>query len=258
MQSEDLSILVNSFWGLCYLSNGDLNNIQLILDLKILPIIFENLKKNIPDLVVPSLRIIGNILSGDSEQAQEVIDQDGIKPLKLYLLDNKPKLRKEACWAISNICAGTIEQIQEIYENDLIDPLLLILKQDELPIQIEACYSITSIMMYGNVDQINFLISKNVLEIFSELLNSTNFNILNLILESLDRLFNYEITIKNLNNIDYEETNNFVTVVEEYGGMKAIEKITQSQNQNLSKLAQNILTKYYYQEKNSKESIKNK
>ena len=64
-------------------------------------------------VLVPALRTVGNIVTGDDHQTQIVINCSAL-PYLLNLLTTSPKksIKKEACWTISNITAGTKAQIQ--------------------------------------------------------------------------------------------------------------------------------------------------
>ena len=64
-------------------------------------------------VLVPALRTVGNIVTGDDLQTQIIINC-GSLPALLALLNtsHKKSIKKEACWTISNITAGTKEQIQ--------------------------------------------------------------------------------------------------------------------------------------------------
>ena len=64
-----------------------------------------------PSVLVPALRTVGNIVTGDDMQTQTIINC-GALPCLLNLLttSHKKSIKKEACWTISNITAGTKEQ----------------------------------------------------------------------------------------------------------------------------------------------------
>ena len=64
-------------------------------------------------MLVPALRTVGNIVTGDDMQTQTIINC-GSLPCLLNLLttSHKKSIKKEACWTISNITAGTKEQVR--------------------------------------------------------------------------------------------------------------------------------------------------
>lgn len=66
-------------------------------------------------VLVPALRTVGNIVTGNDQQTQAIINCGALNCL-LMLLNNahKKSIKKEACWTISNITAGTKDQIQAV------------------------------------------------------------------------------------------------------------------------------------------------
>ena len=69
------------------------------------------------NVLVPALRTVGNIVTGDDMQTQVIISCGALTCL-LHLLKTaqKKSIKKEACWTISNITAGTKEQIQAVID----------------------------------------------------------------------------------------------------------------------------------------------
>jgi importin subunit alpha-1 len=58
-------------------------------------------------VLVPALRTVGNIVTGNDMQTQVIINC-GVLSCLLQLLtaNHKKSIKKEACWTISNITAG--------------------------------------------------------------------------------------------------------------------------------------------------------
>lgn len=56
------------------------------------------------EALVPGLRVVGNISTGNDSQA-EVLLRNGLLDLLETLMDHKRNsTRREACWVLSNIC----------------------------------------------------------------------------------------------------------------------------------------------------------
>lgn len=64
--------------------------------------------------VVPALRTLGNIVSGNDAQTQAVVAANVLPALVPLLSHSKKNIRKEACWMLSNIAAGSEEQMNEV------------------------------------------------------------------------------------------------------------------------------------------------
>ena len=80
---------------------------------------------------LPILRIVGNIVTGNANQTQMIVDAGVLKYLKNTLLHEKRSIRRETCWIISNIAAGTQQQIEAIILADFIPLLEQVIKNDE-------------------------------------------------------------------------------------------------------------------------------
>lgn len=82
-----------------------------------------------PAVLVPALRTVGNIVTGNDMQTQVVINCGALNCLLTLLTTNhKKSIKKEACWTISNITAGTKEQIQAVIDAGIMPPLVHLLQ----------------------------------------------------------------------------------------------------------------------------------
>jgi importin subunit alpha-1 len=75
-------------------------------------------------LIIPCLRTIGNIVTGDDNETQLAIEANLVPTLNDILTHTKKTIRKEACWVLSNITAGTQEQLEMCISIGVIDKLV--------------------------------------------------------------------------------------------------------------------------------------
>jgi hypothetical protein len=66
-------------------------------------------------MLVPILRIFGNLVTGTDVQTDKVIDSGCIEKFFQVLHHEKKPVRREVCWTLSNITAGNSEQIKKVF-----------------------------------------------------------------------------------------------------------------------------------------------
>ncbi|XP_052619533.1 importin subunit alpha-1a-like [Lactuca sativa] len=155
IHSNDEEVLTDACWALSYLSDGTNDKIQAVIEANVCPRLVELLNHPSPSVLIPTLRTVGNIVTGDDMQTQYIINHQAL-PCLLNLLTNnhKKSIKKEACWTISNITAGNKEQIQTVIEANIIGPLIHLLQNAEFDIKKEAAWAISNATSGGSHDQI--------------------------------------------------------------------------------------------------------
>lgn len=76
----------------------------------------------------PSLRTVGNIVTGTDHQTQVAIDAGILNVLPQLLMHPKSSIQKEAAWALSNVAAGPCQHIQQLIACGTLPPLVALLK----------------------------------------------------------------------------------------------------------------------------------
>ena len=77
------------------------------------------------DLLWPSMRAVGNIVSGSDQATQVVVDGGGLAVLLKLLHQPHIPVQREVFWILSNISAGNVaqKQVQDRDDLYLYDPL---------------------------------------------------------------------------------------------------------------------------------------
>jgi hypothetical protein len=207
------------------------------------------------------LKVLGKLMClEDGILTQTLIDSGIAKFLNVVLQSHDIRVIKNACFCISNICAGTCGQISNLYDNNTLFELTKVSKNiyDALEYngkfkneyfnelkdafrEINYVYSLTILnsiydklipfIKYDNY--IILLILLKGLEIFDE----RNEDVLELILESINKLIIYDQTDK---YNDMNDNLSFVQFLEKYGLKEILEKIKFYKSQNLVKRATKI------------------
>ena len=100
--ATDSDAKTDALWALSYISDGDDDRIQTVVNSGILPALIGMLDQE-SNIVTPALRVVGNIVSGNDDQTQAVLDAKLMSKMESLLNNPKRMIRKEACWVLSNI-----------------------------------------------------------------------------------------------------------------------------------------------------------
>jgi len=239
--SNDEEVLTDACWALSYLSDGDNDRIQAILDSGVVPRLIELLLHSSTTVQTPALRVVGNIVTGDDSQTQAMINASVLPCLATLLSHQKRTIRKETCWAISNITAGSKEQIMAVIQANLIHPLVNMLTNAEFEIRKEAAWALSNATSGGAPEQIEFLVSQGIIRPLCELLVAQEIRIINVALEGLENILRAGEELRSMRNM---EANPFAEFVEAADGFSKIEILQNHTNKDIYEKAQSILETY--------------
>lgn len=106
IENDVEDILIDVCWAISYLSDGGEERIPIIIETSVVPRLIQLLQHQNIAISVPCLRTIGNIVTGDDDQTQYVINAGALEQLNSIIYHKKKTVRKEVCWSLSNITAG--------------------------------------------------------------------------------------------------------------------------------------------------------
>jgi len=147
---------------------------------------------------LPTLRILGNIVSGNAKQTQKVIDSNGLKFLKQTLVHSRKSIRKETCWILSNIAAGTQLQIEALILEDFLPLLEKIIKFDDVEIKKEAIWAVCNFSSIDNKQMAEIIIKQGIIELICFCLKNNDAKFIAVSLEALGNLLNFGVKFFNV------------------------------------------------------------
>ncbi|XP_014496192.1 importin subunit alpha [Vigna radiata var. radiata] len=247
IHSNDEEVLTDACWALSYLSDGTNDKIQGVIETGVCSRLVELLTHISPSVLIPALRTVGNIVTGDDLQTQVIINHQALPRLLNLLTNNyKKSIKKEACWTISNITAGNKQQIQDVIEAGLIAPLVHLLQNAEFDIKKEAAWAISNATSGGSHEQIKFLVSQGCIKPLCDLLICPDPRIVTVCLEGLENILKVGEAEKNVSNPD--GVNLYGHMIDDAEGLEKIENLQSHDNTEIYEKAVKILETYWTEE----------
>lgn len=241
---SDEEVLTDACWALSYLSDGDNDRIDKVIEAGVCRRLVELLLHPSPAVLVPALRTVGNIVTGNDLQTQVVINC-GALPCLLQLLQggHKKSIKKEACWTISNITAGTKEQIQEVLNAGLAGPLIYLLQNAEFDIKKEAAWAVSNATSGGTAEQIHALVQTGCIKPLCDLLAVQDVRIVTVALEGLENILRVGDAAAKAPGGGGQ--NPYAQLVEDAEGLDKIEALQEHANEELYEKAVAILEAHF-------------
>lgn len=144
-----------------------------------------------PNVAMPALRIIGNVISGTDVQTQAAVDAGALRGLVPLLNHSKKNIRREACWAVSNVAAGTLAQISALMTvPGLVASVITVLKTGEWNVRKEAAWVVSNITTTGAPAHAAQLVSAGVIDALVDSLASNDARMLCVVLDAVGSLLN--------------------------------------------------------------------
>ncbi|KAF2325110.1 hypothetical protein GH714_022826 [Hevea brasiliensis] len=258
-----LSMLRNATWTLSNFCRGKPQPLfeqmepmtkSKLIEAGVCPRLVELLLHSSPTVLIPALRTVGNIVTGDDTQTQCIINHQALPWLLNLLIHNyKKSIKKEACWTISNITAGNVNQIQAIIEAGIIAPLVQLLQNAEFEIKKEAAWAISNATSGGSHEQIKFLVNQGCIKPFCDLLICPDPRIVTVCLEGLENILKVGEAEKNLGNTG--EANLYAQMIDDAEGLEKIENLQSHDNNDIYEKAVKILETYWLEGEEEDEEL---
>merc|ERR1712012_677868 len=168
-------------------------------DAGVIPSLVTLLDSGEISVMTPSLRTLGNIVTGNDSQTDAVLAAQSVPVFAKLLQHPKMNIVKESAWTISNITAGNHQQIQMVIDAGCLQPLIDILVKGDFKAQKEAAWAVTNLTSGGTVQQIVHLCGEGVLKPFCDLLAAKDDKTVGVV---LDGIANILATAEKLQEMD--------------------------------------------------------
>ena len=232
---NDVDAKQDALWALSYLSDGNDERIQAVLDTGVVEALMDVFAEDSINLT-PALRIVGNIVSGSDTQTQAVIDA-GLMSRMLSLFHHpKRTIRKEACWVASNIAAGTHQQIGALIKTKgLMHRLTEMAETAEWETRKEAVWVLSNIATGGKDTQVMAMIEVGAIEALCSILDVNDAKMLMVALDAVDHILKLGMKL----NKEY------ASFVDECSGLTLIEALQEHECEDIYDKAVFIIETYF-------------
>lgn len=244
VRTDDVEVLTDSAWALSYISddqNPNNRKIQAVIDSGVVPRLVKCLQHHSASVQVPALRCVGNIVTGDDLQTEEVLRHNPLDALLGLMAHRKKSIRKEACWTISNITAGNSAQIQMVINAHIIPPLVALLRDSEFDIQKEASWAVSNATSGGTPDQIRHLVQHAAIPALCELFKCHDVKVVQVALEGMNNIL--AVGKRDADGMNGE--NKFTDIMEECNGLDYLEDLQRHDNQEIYDSSVKMLREFF-------------
>lgn len=240
LYSADNDVLADACWALLFITEVDPSRAAKLLSEGIGPQIVSLLKHPSSAVQTPALRVVGNILFGDEDQTQTMVNLNVLSGLEHLMKGDNKKLRKEACWGLSNIAAGNRTQIQAILDHaPLMEILIYNALNAEYAIQLETIYVLCNAINGGTHEQIQKLVGMGIIDVLSQHLDFEDERALSTILQAVDHILDAGLKDMKVPERYYAD------LFEQHGGLDKLEDLYNHNSNDIYKFSHTVIKKYW-------------
>jgi hypothetical protein len=208
-----------------------------------LPKVIEYLLSENPKILQPTVRLVGNIASGNDSVLTDTLLASGpcLANLTPLLYTSKTNIRKEAVWALSNITAGTPAQIAAVMEAGLFPRVIQLCSEGDSIVRKEALFALAN-AAYGApviLEQLQHMGAIQVLVSQMDVIRDSG--ALCSILDALRCFLNH-------GRAKVDQTgggNPLCALIEEAGGLEKLEQLQNDENEDVYKKTTDILKDFF-------------
>lgn len=244
---DDLDTLSDALWALSYISDGNDERIQTLLDCNgpapLIPVLVKMLTSDKVQLIVPALRALGNVASGNDSQTQAVVNANVLPALGTLLQHSKKNIRKETCWMLSNIAAGNRAQLVKLMNTpNLVQEVLGQLScSNDWEVRKEATWVLSNIVTSGggidNLHYISEVVRMGAIGAVCNLLDVADAKLVIVALEALESIMKGGVAL--------QSSEEYINLVEEADGVEKLENLQEHENEEIYQKSVSIIENYF-------------
>jgi importin subunit alpha-6/7 len=171
-------------------------SIKTVLDMNICDLLVGFLNYNVhhPNVICAALDVIGDILLGEDEDCQHLIDANVISNLHNIMFHPNVNIRNKVCNCIANLSSGPSEHIQILINENVYPDLLEILMTGSHSLKYEVAWTLRKSVSRSRTTEQQFrkLISFDFIEILCNSLLLINESTMKIVLNTIKAVMTYD------------------------------------------------------------------
>ena len=185
------------------------------------------------------LNIIGNIINGNVNQTNQILNYGIIDILKKNITTKNKKLQKEICWIISNISADIPKNKKLLIDIGLFPILCDIYNKSERSIRIEVIYALCNLTQVNDKYYLDYIINNGILNIICSGIKSNEMKEIVVCLEALIYLLHYG------KKTSKDGTNFIGNEIEKMGMLDVLENLQYNKSEIIYEYTYEIIKKFF-------------
>jgi len=247
IQSQtDEDILTDATEALSYLSRNQVVIEDLVSFPKTISALISQLSNPYIPLMLSSLKIIGQICTGNEAQTDVVIDDPEFFENMYHLIDHKKRaVRREAIWTLSNIAAGTEKQKSKLLQSfPFVEKLVPYIKTDIDEIGREALYVFSNSLKHENISDFFTFKNAGLLDCCISILKNEN-NCLALTLKVVLEGVHFMLKIgRKIALEDQSEQNMVLDELEKAGALNKLDTLQDYHDTDVNEIVTKIIQEF--------------
>jgi len=246
-QQDDREVLTDATWALSFLSDDE-SSLGIIMGCpNAIPdlVAIMSMKEQIA-ILMPCLRTLGNICTGNDYQTDMVIECPGFLENLYNLMENeRVSVRRESLWIMSNITAGTGSQITKFFASfPFVERLVSCIQNDPSDdVRAEGLWVFSNALISGNTDIFETLWDAKVLDCFVLILQTMDKA--PMLKASLDGIYSMLKTGAEGMFFEHGKEENIVLVeLEKAGALERLEALQDFDDEDVYETAEKIINEF--------------
>eukprot|EP01017_Pseudomicrothorax_dubius_P029701 TRINITY_DN3638_c0_g1_i6.p1 TRINITY_DN3638_c0_g1~~TRINITY_DN3638_c0_g1_i6.p1 ORF type:complete len:470 (+),score=75.34 TRINITY_DN3638_c0_g1_i6:227-1636(+) len=235
-------VLSDAIWALVPISDRK-DKIQDFLESGAVPDIVQNLSLPHLSVIIPTLRLIGNMLLGNSVQCEYIVNCGILIHFDILIEHKNSSIVREICWAISNLAASAPCIKSLLTEEELFRKTLEILDTGTNDLKRELLWAMRNIFKHSDPEDLDKVLRTQVLEILRSLLLSDSIDIICSTLEAL-----YYLIQTSSFHLQGEKHNPVMDSLQSLGIIQSIENLQEHRSNDVYAKAYHIIKTFFAEE----------